>query len=142
VQKLVLLHGAGRNGKGVFIRICAHIAGDYAKTTPIETFLNEGAPRNASQPTPERAALPGVRMLYTNEPTRARCSIRLHQAGDRRRRHLGARAQQAAIRVRARVQAVDLRQPQAEDQGPDGKHLGAGSSWCRGPRSFRRASET
>jgi putative DNA primase/helicase len=68
VQKLVLLHGQGRNGKGVFIRICAHIGGDYAKTTPIETFLNEGAPRNASQPTPERAALPAVRMLYTNEP--------------------------------------------------------------------------
>src|SRR5579871_687337 len=68
VQKLVVLHGQGRNGKGVFIRICAHIGGDYAKTTPIETFLAEGQPRNASQPTPERAALPGVRMLYTNEP--------------------------------------------------------------------------
>jgi putative DNA primase/helicase len=67
-QKLVVLHGAGRNGKGVFVRICSYIAGDYAKATPIETFLAEGSPRNASQPTPERAALPGVRMLTTSEP--------------------------------------------------------------------------
>ncbi|HEY4775614.1 MAG TPA: phage/plasmid primase, P4 family [Xanthobacteraceae bacterium] len=67
-QKLMMLHGEGRNGKGVFVRICSHIAGDYAKATPIETFLAETAARNASQPTPHLAALPGVRMLTTNEP--------------------------------------------------------------------------
>lgn len=67
-QKLMMLHGEGRNGKGVFVRIAAHVAGDYAKATPIETFLAETAMRNASQPTPHLAALPSVRMLYTNEP--------------------------------------------------------------------------
>jgi putative DNA primase/helicase len=67
-QKLVMLHGEGRNGKGVFIRICNYIAGDYAKTTPIETFLAETGSRNAAAPTPHLAVLPGVRMLSTNEP--------------------------------------------------------------------------
>ncbi len=67
-QKLVMMHGAGRNGKGVLVRICQYVAGDYAKVTPVETFLAEGNPRNASQPTPERAALPGVRALFTDEP--------------------------------------------------------------------------
>lgn len=67
-QQLAVFHGAGGNGKGVIIRICSHIAGDYAKATPIETFLAEASPRNASQPTPERAALPSVRMLTASEP--------------------------------------------------------------------------
>lgn len=67
-QQLVVFHGAGGNGKGVLVRIATHIAGDYAHATPIETFLAEGAPRNASAPTPERAALPGVRMLTASEP--------------------------------------------------------------------------
>lgn len=67
-QQLAVLHGAGGNGKGVIIRIATYIAGDYARATPIETFLAEASPRNASQPTPERAALPGVRMLTASEP--------------------------------------------------------------------------
>ena len=67
-QQLAVFHGAGGNGKGVIMRIATYIAGDYARATPIETFLAEGAPRNASAPTPERAALPGVRMLTASEP--------------------------------------------------------------------------
>lgn len=67
-QQLAVFHGAGGNGKGVIVRIATYIAGDYARTTPIETFLAEASPRNASAPTPERAALPGVRMLVANEP--------------------------------------------------------------------------
>lgn len=67
-QQLAIFHGSGANGKGTLVRICSHVAGDYAKATPIETFLAEASPRNASQPTPERAALPGVRMLTASEP--------------------------------------------------------------------------
>ncbi|MBI1202561.1 MAG: hypothetical protein GC182_08625 [Rhodopseudomonas sp.] len=67
-QQLVVFHGAGGNGKGVVTRIATYVAGDYARATPIETFLAEGATRNASAPTPERAALPGVRLLTASEP--------------------------------------------------------------------------
>jgi putative DNA primase/helicase len=67
-QQLAVFYGQGGNGKGVLIRIVSHIAGDYAKATPIETFLAEASPRNASAPTPERAALPGVRLLTASEP--------------------------------------------------------------------------
>ncbi len=67
-QQLAVLHGKGGNGKGVAVRIATYIAGDYPRATPIETFLAEASPRNASAPTPERAALPGVRMLTASEP--------------------------------------------------------------------------
>ena len=69
-QQLAVFHGKGGNGKGVIIRIATYIAGDYSRSTPIETFLAEASPRNASAPTPERAALPGVRMLTASEPER------------------------------------------------------------------------
>jgi putative DNA primase/helicase len=67
-QQFAVFYGPGGNGKGVIMRIAAYIAGDYARATPIETFLAEASPRNASAPTPERAALPGVRMLMASEP--------------------------------------------------------------------------
>lgn len=69
-QKLVMLYGKGKNGKSVFVEACAHAAGDYSDTVPIETFLDSGRTRNAGQATPDLAILPGVRMLRTSEPDR------------------------------------------------------------------------
>jgi putative DNA primase/helicase len=69
-QKLCVFYGGGRNGKSVFEDICSFVAGDYAGTTPIETFLEEGRGRNAGQATPDLAELPGVRMLRTSEPNK------------------------------------------------------------------------
>ena len=69
-QKLCVFYGKGKNGKSVFEEICAHVAGDYCGTTPIETFLTEGKGRNAGQATPDLAVLPGVRMLRTSEPNK------------------------------------------------------------------------
>ncbi len=69
-QKLCVFFGTGQNGKSVFEDVCCHVAGDYAATTPIETFLDEGQARRAGQPTPDLAGLAGVRMLRTSEPNR------------------------------------------------------------------------
>jgi putative DNA primase/helicase len=70
VQRLVFLYGKGRNGKSVWMDTVAHIAGDYAETIPIETFIDYGRARNAGAPTPELAILAGVRCLRTSEPER------------------------------------------------------------------------
>lgn len=67
-QKLVILLGKGRNGKSVWMDTIAHVAGDYADTVPIETFLDQGRGRAAGAPTPELAMLAGVRCLRTSEP--------------------------------------------------------------------------
>ncbi len=69
-QKLCVFYGTGSNGKSVFEDVCSFVAGDYAATIPIETFLDEGQARRAGQPTPDLAGLPGVRMLRTSEPNK------------------------------------------------------------------------
>jgi putative DNA primase/helicase len=67
-QKLVFLYGKGRNGKGVWVEAVAHVAGEYAQSTPIETFLDNGRPRRGGEASPELAELAGVRLLRTSEP--------------------------------------------------------------------------
>src|SRR5262249_41158477 len=64
--KLVVFWGKGRNGKSTFMEACAHVAGDYGETVPIETFLTAERTRGAGQATPDLALLPGVRMLRTS----------------------------------------------------------------------------
>lgn len=85
-QKLCLFWGSGKNGKSTLIDVCAHIAGDYSETVPIETFLNEGRSRNAGQATPDLAILPGVRHLRTSEPEKgaklAEALIKLATGGE------------------------------------------------------------
>lgn len=85
-QKLCIFWGGGKNGKSTFIDICAHIAGDYSKTVPIETFLNDGRGRSAGQASPDLAMLPGVRHLRTSEPERgaklAEALIKLATGGE------------------------------------------------------------
>jgi putative DNA primase/helicase len=68
-QKVVVYWGPkGANGKGTLMETVAYIAGDYADSVPIETFLQPTTRRSGSQPTPDLAKLPGVRYLRTGEP--------------------------------------------------------------------------
>lgn len=85
-QKLLFFFGRGRNGKSVWSDTVASIAGDYAETVPIETFVDQGRGRNAGAPTPELAMLSGVRMLRTSEPEKgaklAEALIKLATGGE------------------------------------------------------------
>lgn len=67
-QKLAFFYGSGRNGKGTWVETVAHIAGDYAGSIPIESFLDNGVKRRGDQATPDIARLPGVRFLRVSEP--------------------------------------------------------------------------
>lgn len=70
VQTLLFLYGNGRNGKSVWVDAVASVAGDYAESVPIETFLDQGRSKKGSDATPDLAALPGVRLLRTSEAER------------------------------------------------------------------------
>lgn len=67
-QKLAFFYGSGRNGKGTWVETIAAIAGDYAGSIPIESFLDSGGKRRGDQATPDIARLPGVRFLRVSEP--------------------------------------------------------------------------
>jgi P4 family phage/plasmid primase-like protien len=67
-QKLAFFYGSGRNGKGTWVETVAHIAGDYAGSIPIESFLQTGTGKRGDQATPDIARLPGVRFLRVSEP--------------------------------------------------------------------------
>jgi putative DNA primase/helicase len=67
-HKLVVCWGRGRNGKGTLLETVAWIAGDYADSVPVETFLANPIQRSGGQATPDLAKLPGVRLLRTGEP--------------------------------------------------------------------------
>ncbi|MBD2842694.1 DNA primase family protein [Erythrobacter rubeus] len=69
-QKLAFFYGSGRNGKGTAVEAVAHLAGDYAGSIPIESFLDNGIKRRGDQATPDLARLPGVRFLRVSEPER------------------------------------------------------------------------
>jgi putative DNA primase/helicase len=67
-QKMALFYGEGQNGKGVWVQTHAHLLGDYAWSTGIETFMDADQKRNGGGPSPHLAALSGRRMVYANEP--------------------------------------------------------------------------
>lgn len=69
-QKLAFFYGKGRNGKGVTVETWANIAGDYAGSIPIESFMTGGGQRRGDQATPDIARLPGVRFLRVSEPSK------------------------------------------------------------------------
>lgn len=69
-QKLAFFFGSGRNGKGVTVETWAYIAGDYAGSIPIESFMTGGGQRRGDQATPDVARLPGVRFLRVSEPSK------------------------------------------------------------------------
>lgn len=68
-QKLAFFYGGGNNGKGTWVETVAAIAGDYAGSIPIESFLDHGqGKRRGDQASPDIARLPGVRLLRVSEP--------------------------------------------------------------------------
>ena len=70
LAKMCFWYGTGRNGKGTAAEAWAHVAGDYAQSIPIESFLDQGRNKGAGQPSPDIAKLIGVRLLRTSEPGR------------------------------------------------------------------------
>ena len=60
---LFFLHGAGGNGKGVFVNTLTAILGDYARVAPVETFT---ATKNDRHPT-DLAMLRGARLVAAQE---------------------------------------------------------------------------
>jgi putative DNA primase/helicase len=62
-QCLFIAYGRGANGKSTFMDMVTYLLGDYATSTPVETFVNrkEGAIPN------DLAALAGARLVTCNE---------------------------------------------------------------------------
>ncbi|MEL6374600.1 MAG: phage/plasmid primase, P4 family, partial [Pseudomonadota bacterium] len=66
-QRCVVFEGQGSNGKSVLMNVVAAMLGDYATTTPVETFLHNDR-KSGSGPSPDIARLAGARMVRTSEP--------------------------------------------------------------------------
>jgi putative DNA primase/helicase len=60
---LAFLYGTGRNGKGVFLETISRILGDYARTAPMATFLEQKNPAHST----ELARLHKARLVITEE---------------------------------------------------------------------------
>ena len=67
-QKMVFFYGKGRNGKGVWVNTVSWVAGDYADSIQIDSFMDSGRARSGGQATPDLAGIVGVRFLTTSEP--------------------------------------------------------------------------
>lgn len=67
-QKLTFHYGTGKNGKSTWLVVRLALLGDYGRTIPIETFINDGKPRAGGSASPDLAMLRKVRGLATSEP--------------------------------------------------------------------------
>jgi len=80
---LFFLYGTGANGKGVFMRTVISILGDYARTTPMETFTVAHGDRHPV----DLAALRGARLVTATESQEGRrwdeAKIKLLTGGDK-----------------------------------------------------------
>jgi putative DNA primase/helicase len=76
------LYGTGANGKSVFINSLTHILGDYARTAPIEMFMQAYGERHPT----ELASLRGARLVTASETNEGRrwdeAKIKQLSAGD------------------------------------------------------------
>jgi phage/plasmid-associated DNA primase len=61
---IFILYGVGANGKSTFIRALQEILGDYAMTTPGETFLIDGYSKSIRN---DLARLQGARLIVVSE---------------------------------------------------------------------------
>lgn len=66
-QRCVIFEGQGSNGKSVLMNVVAAMMGDYATTTPVESFLHNDR-KSGSGPSPDIARLAGARLVRTSEP--------------------------------------------------------------------------
>ena len=62
-QVFFFLHGAGANGKSVFLSVLADVLGDYGVTAPLETFMVGKGERHPT----DLAGLRGARLVTVNE---------------------------------------------------------------------------
>ncbi len=62
-QSMFILYGTGANGKSTFINVINRIMGDYAATTPTETFMQ----KKGEQATNDIARLKGARFVTATE---------------------------------------------------------------------------
>lgn len=65
-----VLHGRGRNGKGVFTDTLAAVLGELAEKVPADLLCDSR--RNADAPSPHLAKLPGVRLVSSSEAEEGR----------------------------------------------------------------------
>lgn len=67
-ESFFMCWGRGRNGKGTFLRLLAHVLGTYAAVIPIELLLKQGNNKTGNEAAPQFAVLPGTRYVITSEP--------------------------------------------------------------------------
>jgi putative DNA primase/helicase len=67
-QTMFILFGSGANGKSTFLNIIMYLLGDYAITTPTETFMR----KNGDQITNDIARRRGARFVTTTEAEQGR----------------------------------------------------------------------
>ena len=82
-QVFFFLHGAGANGKTVFLEVLADMLGTYARTAPLDTFMATRADRQQD----DLAGLDGARMVIATETEAGRpwaeARIKAITGGDR-----------------------------------------------------------
>ncbi len=61
-QSFVILQGKGSNGKSIFVEVLRHVLGEYARDTPVTTFLE-----NRDTNTSDLASLVGARLVTASE---------------------------------------------------------------------------
>lgn len=67
-QKLFFFFGSGANGKSTWLDTLASVLGDYAYSSPIDTFTEARSDRHPT----ELAALAGARLVYASETEQGR----------------------------------------------------------------------
>jgi putative DNA primase/helicase len=67
-QTMFILYGSGANGKTTFLNTILHLLGDYALSTPTESFMK----KNTDQYTNDIARLRGARFVTTTEAEQGR----------------------------------------------------------------------
>jgi putative DNA primase/helicase len=66
-QVIIILSGAGANGKSVIMETLCYVLGDLAAVAPSEMLLYQRGGRNSAGPSPDMAMLPGRRLVTLNE---------------------------------------------------------------------------
>lgn len=64
---LPILHGPGRNGKGVLLDVLSYILGPLAGSVEAELLLDQASPRSSSAPSPDIMTLRGKRLVWSEE---------------------------------------------------------------------------
>lgn len=69
-QVILLLYGAGRNGKSTIVETLACLFGDYARGIPISSLTEATLNKGGSEASPDLARLHGARLVRAAEPKR------------------------------------------------------------------------